>query len=543
MSTQIPEVHVVSVGAITPLGSSAALSFAAVHARLSRTRLEDGDDGVSYHRAVVDALPAELSRLGRLKALLASALEDALAPLPALQARSASLPRAIPLWLALPEGVRSAEVCAERSEFGTAMWPVVTLSGGRASGLLALQAAASAIAQGQHELALVAGVDVQSDKESVAALALAGRLLTDDNPWGIVPSEGAAALLLMSSRLLARLGLVSLGVIEAVAASRDDAQQRGVPCIGEGLSQACHGVLDSARQQARAAEIYGDLNGERAQADEWGYSAPRLAQRCREVTDAQMPALWWGDQGHATGTLLVSLALYDGARGHARGSHLLVWTTSDSIERAAALIVAAPGSPIIVPTRALGAPDREQVEELLSEARFVSGQRTEQRASLEEQPSSGDAAVAASEQRLERHVDGLVVMHEAALDACATESFDPSLAYVQLRVLSTRTSREPLSALLHELPLSEPAMFAAAHEALSDAGGSLVRELSRALVMAEQTPQLVALGLWLCGDLSEPLGNWESCSSAGPGALGASFPYALGRLASSEQAGLLEPWL
>lgn len=257
-----------------------------------------------------------------------------------------------------------------------------------------------------------------------------------------------------------------------------------------------------------------------------------------------MPALWWGDQGHATGMLLVALALYDGARGHALGKHVLVWATSERDLRAAVLLSVSVDAPTVVPLRAPSELDREIVEELLSEARFVFGQRSAQRAELEDHAVQGDAGVAASEERLERYVDGLVVMHEAALHICANESVDASLAYVMLRVLAAGTSIEPLIAMLSDLPLTEPAFHAAAREALSDAGGPLVRQLSQALVSASHPAPMVALGLWLCGDQGAPCDvPWKSVWHEGPERLGTSFPYAIGRRAKSEHAALLDPWL
>ncbi|HEY6880074.1 MAG TPA: beta-ketoacyl synthase N-terminal-like domain-containing protein, partial [Polyangiales bacterium] len=508
------EVHVAGMGAITPLGTSAALSCAAVRARLSRAQLDEAEDGVGYHRALVDALPPDLPRLARLRALLASALGDALASLHASVAPGR--PRAVPLWLALPEDVRAHDLLDDSMD-DLSLSLMEPVRCGQASSLVALKAAVQSIAGGRHELALVAGVDVRSDEQSVAALVRAEQLLTDDNAWGLVPSEGAAAVLITSARVRKRLGLPSLGVVAAAAETRDDAERRGLPCIGEGLSQACHEVLDALPEQARAGEIYGDLSGLRARADEWGYTAPRLATRCRDVTEAHMPAQWWGDQGHATGMLLVALALYDGARGHASGQHVLLWASSDGDARAAVLLSASADAPTVVPSRAPSELDREVVAELLSEARFVFGQRSTQRAELEDHPLQGDAGVAASEERLERYLDGLVVMREVALDICSTEEMDVSLAYVMLRLLATGTSVEALITMLSSLSLAEPELLAAAREALSDAGGPLVRRLAQALVSSSYPSPMVALGLWVGGDQGGPLDiPWESVWREGP---------------------------
>jgi 3-oxoacyl-[acyl-carrier-protein] synthase-1 len=81
-----------------------------------------------------------------------------------------------------------------------------------------------------------------------------------------------------------------------------------------------------------------DQNGEAYRADELAFMLVRLSERFTDGSDFEAPADCWGDVGAASGPLFVVLAAAAAERGYARGPHYVLWTSSESGERGAALL-------------------------------------------------------------------------------------------------------------------------------------------------------------------------------------------------------------
>jgi 3-oxoacyl-[acyl-carrier-protein] synthase-1 len=110
--------------------------------------------------------------------------------------------------------------------------------------------------------------------------------------------------------------------------------------LGHGLADAVLGATGALRLPAEAVEdVYGDINGERYRADEWGFALLRAGRALRTV-QCKTPASCWGDVGAASGALGCVLAVRAWARGYASGSRALVWGGSDNGLRAAVVLQA-----------------------------------------------------------------------------------------------------------------------------------------------------------------------------------------------------------
>lgn len=537
------EVHIVAVGGVTAVGSCSALSSAAVRAGLSRTTLHERADGPECHVAFVGCLPESMPRIARMARLLEDALRECGAAL--------TTPIESAVWLSLPSGIDPAKVLRGGARFGALTCSSVReSSAGHASGLLALEQAAQFIAQGGLEFACIAGVEARTDEASLAALEERGLLLGEQNPWGIVPSEAAGVVLLASDKAVAQFGLHSLARVVAVASETDPAHGTGAPCIGQGLSRACHTVLDTLPANEKVAEIYCDLNNERGRAEDWGFAAPRLTPRCRDVGEAIMPALVWGDLAHATGPLLLQLPLAAFARGYARGSSALVWAASEDGKRAAVLLAAgrAAKSALRVPAHRRGGSETEQdsaiVAELLSDTCFLYEQRSYLRAQHALLPEAGWGAVESVERRLERRLDMLDVAEDIALTRGAEESEGPGLTYVLVRLWLAHAALEELPEKLANLALEQDDTFAAVRAALAHAASGQAARVAKLLCAPTRDAPLRKLGLWLCADLGvSPNVAWQALASQGPAMWGEAFPRALAQLGKAEHCALLTPWL
>jgi 3-oxoacyl-[acyl-carrier-protein] synthase-1 len=86
------------------------------------------------------------------------------------------------------------------------------------------------------------------------------------------------------------------------------------------------------------------MNGEPYRADEYGFTVTRTRERFEAASEFVAPADCWGDVGAASGPLLAVLAVVAHAKRYARGGASLLWASSDSGERAAALLLAEPSN-------------------------------------------------------------------------------------------------------------------------------------------------------------------------------------------------------
>lgn len=277
----------------------------------------------------------------------------------------------MPLWLVLPHETRGgvppglAEALlklAQRERFG---WTQITaLRGGHATGVHAIRQAAEAVRRSEA-LAVVLAVDSWLHPDALTSLDEANLLHgahsrvgrgPRPNPYGRVPGEGAAAVVLgpgvrrrapIVDRSLkqplpwAWLAAATLAEEELPASSTE-------PCIGRGLTQAAQEALRiSGNAAGRIGRISTDFNGEPYRADEFGFTTLRLAEALAPEWKRTEHALVSGDVGAASAVSQLALAAYRmqfrSAHQH-RGSEpprqLILCSSDDSLR--AAMVLEAP---------------------------------------------------------------------------------------------------------------------------------------------------------------------------------------------------------
>lgn len=530
------EVYIIALGAVAPTGTCAAVVAASSRAELGQAQLHEADGVGSCRIAKTADDGADESRAARMRRLLQRALAEC----------SMQLPENVdvPLWLSAPSDVVAGDLVQPALRFGFARYGIPDTV--RAvDGLVALKLATAAIRSGTVELACVAGVDVQTDGESLARLASQGLLATEAMPWGILPSEGAGALLIASDKACERLRLPRLARVRGVADALETSARRALPCTGQALTAVCHELLDSLANGERADDIYGDLNAERKRVDEWMYTAARIGGKCRDTVLISTPALQWGDLGHATGVLLALLAAVDLSHGHTHGPQALLWTAARDGIRAAALLTRCDdgtGSlePRHGPDATQAAHDMELVETLLHEADFLTTLRAGHIAQRESAPECGDTGHARCERRLERHVDALRLTRALAL-ACEGAN---RCIYPTLRVALERESSDRCYELLTQVDLSTEEVRRDVRAALAHGARPQHLALCERLQQHDD-PALFELALWLSGDLQRTSDSfrWERALRAGPSTFALSVPYALARTASAHHLHDLYGWL
>ncbi|ATB51509.1 beta-ketoacyl synthase N-terminal-like domain-containing protein [Corallococcus macrosporus] len=208
---------------------------------------------------------------------------------------------------------------------------------GHAAALWALREASTAIEQGHVERALVLGVDSLLESDTLALLAATRRLKLTIKPRGLVPGEAAAAILLEPLRDARRREAVIRCTVEATETGREQATRAsGARSAGTALSEVIARVLP---QERPLRAIYGDLNGEDSRADEWAHTLVRLSEEHDLSAAAQhWPAVSLGDTGAASGAVALAAGAHALWRRHVSGGDILVWSSADSGEVAAAIL-------------------------------------------------------------------------------------------------------------------------------------------------------------------------------------------------------------
>jgi 3-oxoacyl-[acyl-carrier-protein] synthase-1 len=269
------------------------------------------------------ALPFDRPRQAhaRLAALLAAALVD-IGPNP-ISPRAGPVPVALLLPAWAPTSLRDVL----KAQFPPGFSDLRFVQGGSANSLGLLSQAARAIAEGRVAGALVCAVDSLANAERMDALMLNGAMYCQTNPYGIIPGEAAAAML-----------LVPEGTAGAIGRLRDvrTAVEPPGPLRGRGLAACLRALAPAWDSGPPAIRLLSDLSGPRKRAETFGVgiaaAGPEIGGLARLP---ETPALAIGDPGEAFGLVLACLTLGRAPPAYPDGDAALVVT---ALRPAAALV-------------------------------------------------------------------------------------------------------------------------------------------------------------------------------------------------------------
>jgi 3-oxoacyl-[acyl-carrier-protein] synthase-1 len=339
--------YVIALGATTPIGRDAWSTAAAVRAGIA---------GFGQHPYMIDTagesmivarapwLDVAVAGSRRFESLLFPALDQTLQLWTERQsgmrtALALALPAARP---GMAPELQDELMAALKHRYDSVFGSVVPFPYGHAAGLLALDAAHRRLEQGVLDACVVAGVDSYFDPETLEwiedcdQLHCAGPL---NNAWGFIPGEAAAAVLLIRSGLVDQFRDMLLGQILGVGTGMEAKRiKTETVCLGEGLTTAFKGALQSLPAGQKVSDIYCDMNGEPYRADEFGFSCMRTREYFESASDFVAPADCWGDVCAAGAPLQIALATIAGKKGYANGDTAFVFASSEGGERGAAVL-------------------------------------------------------------------------------------------------------------------------------------------------------------------------------------------------------------
>ena len=292
-------------------------------------------------------LPGELSVADRIVDCLTSAIGQSLMPLEAHGIPTERVPVTLLVNLpperpGLPESlvdaIRQAIIRVFRNTFSR----IGIARCGHAGGVLALQSAITALARHPVSACVIAAADSYMEPDTLEWLEETGQLHgagEANNAWGFVPGEGGGAALLTLPPVAEQMALAPLGHVVGVGSGREAQLIRtGSVCLGEGLTAAMRDALGSLPNERTISDVYCDMNGDPYRADEFAFAVTRTRERFISASDFVAPADCWGDVGSASAPLLTALACIAGAKGYSKGPDALIWASSDTGERGAAVV-------------------------------------------------------------------------------------------------------------------------------------------------------------------------------------------------------------
>ncbi|MDM8542944.1 beta-ketoacyl synthase N-terminal-like domain-containing protein [Desulfococcaceae bacterium HSG9] len=345
MANKNQAVSIIGVGACTAIGVNAPMSAASVRAGISRISEHPymiDKTGEPMIIAMASYLPEDIEYIERIVELGLSAVNEALSPLNELKING-EIPLIVGLPPKRPGVVDSVELeitdkIGGNEKFGFS--EIETIPCGHSAGLIAVEKGCRKIAKGEAEFCLAGGADSYMSPMLLEFLDFEEQLHSEANKYGFTPGEAASFCLLASEKTAEKYNLDVRAKIMSVAnAKEENLIKTDTVCVGEGLTKTIKNVLNPIADTGKKInQTVCDLNGERYRTDEYGFTLSRTGEFFVKPDDIITPADCWGDTGAASGPLFISLAVRAGLRGYAKGHLTLVWTSSESGERSAALI-------------------------------------------------------------------------------------------------------------------------------------------------------------------------------------------------------------
>ena len=343
---------IVSCGATTAVGLTAAQTCAATRARIS-----------GFEQVVYLAPPAEPVSVARVPAaqqlkrspgewlvnMAVLALRDCVANLDTDK-------RNIALILSLPDAHRGHPAFSKFTsiQFLEALQKRVkvrfhplscTLNDGHAAVIKGIAVASELFDKTGVDYCIVGGVDSLLNHQDIARLKTANRLHDKQNSQGVIPGEGAGFVVFSRPGLVATkrpiAQLLGFGISEEKETILGESFSTGV-----GLRNAL--VLaaeNSACPEPQFSFRVSDMNGERYRAWESLICSTRYYRTRRDQMPVWYPATSVGDLGAAAGVLTLIVAALGISRGYSPGPYGVCETSSDNGLRAACVLAPAPDLP------------------------------------------------------------------------------------------------------------------------------------------------------------------------------------------------------
>lgn len=332
-----------STGMICSVGLTAESACAAMRAGIANFQASSylDNQGEPIIGAMVPGLPSDMKRGERLGELLAMALTDC------LKDKASQSLKNIPILVGLAEPDRPGggagladEIFARMNgKLGVRFHPQLsrTIAAGHTSGFQGLRIAREYFKNTDVSACIVCGVDSYINASSLLWLDRHQRLKTVENSDGVIPGEGATAVLVtkqLNPRGGENIQIIGLGFAVEKATHLNEE-----PMLGLGLAQAARSALDEVGLQYHQIDLrISDVTGE-----SYGFKEQALVEgRLLRVRKEEIP-IWHsadscGDIGAAVGLSELVIAFYAIKKNYVPGVPVICFTGGVLGNKAVAII-------------------------------------------------------------------------------------------------------------------------------------------------------------------------------------------------------------
>jgi len=330
---------ILGVGACTPIGLRADSAAAAYYSDIPNIQIhprfiDAGGQRVSM--AFVDAIerPREADRM----AMLATAAVRDLLAQPGVGGQEADLLLALPAYRPGFDHEDARGFTAKiRDCLGSAiaLGEVVMCQHDQAGGVVTLAMAMDRNAPGRGRHCVVVAADSYVGADTLDWIEADQRLKTEENPFGLIPGEAAAAMLLgPPATRPGTPSIVGSGLV------RETADAAPGPYLGRALSGALLGATDAlASRQVPVKHLFVDLNGEIWRTDSFGNALVRASPRFALEESFNILANRVGETGAAYGVLAAVFAVIGRRIGMLDGRHACICGSSSRSGARAAVVL------------------------------------------------------------------------------------------------------------------------------------------------------------------------------------------------------------
>lgn len=351
MSSHNTTIVITAIGAVTPVGSNAEQTCAAIQAGMSRFTEHayfrctpedpEWDEDLPLFASDVPLIDPFVDGPERLLQLALPALTELMGK---TKLKRVDLEQS-GLMLALPQADKAInpmnlatdfipELCKRTGLTTFKLWK--STQAGHTGVFSLLKSAIQKLQANDVDYCILGGVESYLLENRLDILDTEWRIRSERTVDGFIPGEAAVMLMLETAEHARERGMPILAHLDGLGEGIEtETILSDKHSTGAGLTQAIESAFELSSASQDTSSVYCSLNGESYYAFDWGVALGRLQDSLKSMKKLIHPADCIGDTGAATGALLLACAASDLNSDNAVGTSSLLWTASDNGHRMA----------------------------------------------------------------------------------------------------------------------------------------------------------------------------------------------------------------
>ncbi|WDZ74435.1 hypothetical protein PWW31_19175 [Vibrio harveyi] len=279
--------YVLGMEVMTPTGMNLDVATSVAKADLARFDQMVGKDGIERFTFATIEYTKESELFGKTCELTAHLLDSLLVQLP----RSL---KPIPLLISVPTTISLVKIQEWLGESDYSDFLSVVEAVHASGPSFVLQAMKS---MDKYDAMMCISVD--STVSSMQELIDDAMVMSTNNPWGVIPSEGGAGLILCRRNTLETLKLKPQAQLGYIDTELNTADRRGMFRLVQRVSKK----LDSL------GEVYSDMTNLRAHTEDYGFALGAKAERFIDPEQPNLINELWGTMGSCSALALIAFTV------------------------------------------------------------------------------------------------------------------------------------------------------------------------------------------------------------------------------------------